>query len=449
LTVLPPVANISLARGLQLLVESRASYKRNHNAIRGFVRQAFAPIGPALHGSPEAQLLLCCARTRILPDTAEHIAALLEQDLDWQYLVEVASAHRILPLLHNTLTATPLKIIPGDVLADLKQRVLAKAERDMLLVAELARVLAAFNAEGVRAIPFKGPVLAAAVYRNFALRRFYDLDILIHPQDSFKARCALRDLGYQQEGHHAPGWEDHFVEQGGRWEVDLHERVASRYFPTVATFDELSAGCQTVLIQGVPIPTLSAEDLLLVLSIQLAKDCRQWKQRLVQICDTAELIQRFPDLQWEVVLRRARAIGGWRILLLNVLLANNLVEAEVPTAVRRLANADPVVPLLASDVGHRLFPAPTFGGRPLPIGTGMPQRVDSWFHLRARERFRDKLSYVYQFLQDRVSLLVTPTRRDHAFLQLPGRLRPLYYVVRPFRVLLQWVRTGHLKSQSD
>jgi hypothetical protein len=425
---------------------ARGSSKRAPQRDHGMVRAV--SVVPSRHGRPEAQLLLCCARTRVPPDIAERIAALLEQDLEWRYVVEAAAAHRVLPLLHNSLTATGSSGIPDDVRTELNARVLANAERDMLLVGELIRLLVAFEAAGVRAIPFKGPAVAASVYRNLALRRFFDLDVLIHPQDLREARSVLRTSGYRQIGHHAPGWEAHFMERGGRWVVDLHERIAPRYFPTVATFDELRARCETVVIHGRPVLTLGTVDLLLVLSVQLAKDCRCWKQRLVQICDTAELIRGSLHLEWDDVLRRARAIGGCRFLLLNVLLANDLLDAELPESVCGLARADPVVATLAVEVCQRLFPWPVGTGRPLPIGAGMPPKLDSWFHLRGRERLRDRITYVYQLLLDRVSLLVTPTARDRAFVRLPGRLDAVYYVVRPFRVLWQATRTGRLKSSS-
>jgi hypothetical protein len=166
----------------------------------------------------------------------------------------------------------------------------------------------------------------------------------------------------------------------------------------------------------------------------------------VQVCDTAELIRSCPDLDWDAVLRRARASGALRMLLLSVLLASELLDADVPEPVRRLSRTDPVVPELAADVGRRLFPPPADAGRVLPIGVGMPPKVDSWFYLRARERLRDRIGYLVRLLWTRLSLLVTPTDSDRTWIRLPQGLGLLYYVVRPARVLLQGIRTGHLKS---
>jgi hypothetical protein len=398
---------------------------------------------------PEAELLLCCARTRVEARTAERIGALLERELNWQFLIQTAVAHRVTPLLSTTLSATYPEAVPEPVLRELRDLVLTYAERDLLVAQELPRVLGVCEARDIRAIPFKGPLLAASVYGNLALRRFYDLDILVQSRDVLKASDALRSLMYRQEGHRALGWEYHFVEEGGRWLVDLHERVASRYFPTPATFDELWTRRRPVVIDGKPILTFGPEDLLLVLSVQLAKDCRSWKQRLMQICDAAELIRTSPDLDWEFVLQRARVIGGMRILLLELRLANELLDAALPERVHRIVYDDRAVRTLAEEVRARLFPPPAGPGEALPIGTGIPiSREDSWFHLRVRERVPDKLRYLCQVAQSRVSTLVTPTYRDRSFLALPEPLGFLYYLVRPVRILLQWARTGRLKARA-
>jgi len=53
------------------------------------------------------------------------------------------------------------------------------------------------------------------------------------------------------------------------------------------------------------------------------------------------------------------------------------------------------------------------------------------FHLRAQERWRDRLRYCA-----RVAL--TPTPGDWAWLRLPDALYPLYYVLRPIRLAVKY-----------
>jgi hypothetical protein len=402
-------------------------------------------MGPVASRSPEAELILCCARTQLTTQTTERIRTLLERDLDWPTLIGAALVQRVAPLLHRWLSTIRPEAVPAAVLDDLKGRFLANAERDVLLVEELPRLVATFESRGIRAIPFKGPLIAASLYGNLALRRFYDLDILVHPQDVPGAKNALLSLGYRQEGFAGAG-EWHFMEEQGRWPVDLHERVAPRYFPLPAPFDELWARLEPVLLQGRPILTLAPEHLFLVLSLQLAKDCRQCKQRLAQICDAAELVRAYPELDWEFVLQRARALGMLRILLLELHLVSDLLDAPLPERVLRAARADRRVRSLAVQVSARLFAHP---GAPAQAARAEPgtHRVDTRFYLSSRERLRDKVGYVFQRTQICLRPLITPTERDRRFVALPRELTFLYYLVRPVRVLVQWARTGQLRSQ--
>jgi hypothetical protein len=395
--------------------------------------------------SPEAELILCCARTQPSARTTERVRALLERDLDWPTLIGTALVQRVAPLLYTWLSTIHPEAVPTAVLDDLEARFLTNSERDLRLVQELPRVMAAFEARGVRAIPFKGPLIAAALYRNLALRRFYDLDILVHPHDVRGAKEALLSLGYRQEGF-AGDWEWHFMEAQGRWPVDLHERVTPVYFPSPAPFDELWEKLEPVSLQDRPILTLAPAHLLLVLSLQLAKDCRDCRQRLAQICDAAELVRTYPDLDWEFVRQRARAIGILRIVLLELQLVNDLLDAPLPEGVLQTVRADRRVRSLAVQVSARLFPRP---GAPVQALRAEPgtHRVDIRFYLSSRERLRDKVGYVFQRVGLRLLPLITPSDRDRRFVALPRALGLLYYVVRPVRVLVQWARTGHLRSR--
>src|SRR5262249_38626975 len=57
----------------------------------------------------------------------------------------------------------------------------------------LRELLCALSAAGVDAWPFKGPVLAAQLYGNFAMRQFGDLDVIVRPRD---VRAALAVLAH-------------------------------------------------------------------------------------------------------------------------------------------------------------------------------------------------------------------------------------------------------------
>ncbi len=166
--------------------------------------------------------------------------------------------------------------------------------------------------------------------------------------------------------------------------------------------------------------TLCAEHLLLVLCTHGAKHC--W-ERLGWICDVAELLRRTPGLDVCGLLDQARALGVERIVLLGLRLAAELLDAPLTDRVARRVRDDRTVRALAAHVRTTLFSR-------VPATSPDPWEL-RLFHLRARERWRDRLRY-----GARVAL--TPTAGDWAWLQLPDALYPLYYVTRSIRLVAKY-----------
>jgi hypothetical protein len=103
---------------------------------------------------------------------------------------------RISSLLYRRLYSLCPGKIPPTVLDYLRNGYLMRSARNLLLTTELLKILDLFDSEGIPAVPFKGPVLAAQLYEDAALREFNDIDILVPRQNAFKALRMLQYLGY-------------------------------------------------------------------------------------------------------------------------------------------------------------------------------------------------------------------------------------------------------------
>src|SRR2546425_5975977 len=376
---------------------------------------------------PEARLLLDCARTSLDPERAEQVWVLAGDHLDWAWLLDTARPHGILPLLHHHLRATGDGAVPAPVRAALSRRVEADARRNLRLAGELVRLLDLFARHGVTAVPYKGPLLAVRCYGDLALRPFRDLDFLVRPQDLATAHQVLVADGYrpwpprtprQQTAIRTTWHEDAFWRDDDI--VELHWALAPREFPLPLDLDDVWARLEPLPLGRTPVRTLCAEHLLLMLCAHGAKHC--W-ERLGWICDVAELLRSTPGLDLPGGLDRARDLGVHRMVLLALRLARDLLDAPLPDPVARRAQADGAVARLVAQVQWALF-------RHTP---GLPRDRPqlSPFHLRAQERWRDRLRYCA-----RVAL--TPTLGDWAWLRLPDALYPLYYVVRPIRLVVKY-----------
>ncbi|HVF54769.1 MAG TPA: nucleotidyltransferase family protein [Pyrinomonadaceae bacterium] len=380
-----------------------------------------------MFGRPEHELLLCVARVRVDARTAARINELLGLPLDWDYLLELARRHAVRPLVYWQLQTTAPHAVPAPYLRKLKENFQSNAARNLFLNGELCRVLRLFEEHGVPAIPYKGPALAVAAYGNLSLRRFVDLDIMTPRRDVLRARDLLISQGYAPQPalseaqqkillrtqHNLPLTRDE-----GRLIIELHWEVATKKFASAMDAEELWKRLETLTLGGVEVKSLSPEDLLLSLCVHGSKHL--W-ERLAWVCDAAELINSHPALDWPRVLGQARRAGIERMLFLGLRLARELLGAALPPEVESEAFDDSSVASLSAQVSAHLFDGADY--RP----AGLARNV--LFNLRARRRWRDKLRYF--------GFMVSPTDGDLTVLPLPASLSFVYYLMRPFRLLLK------------
>jgi hypothetical protein len=382
--------------------------------------------------SPEVELLLCCARTHLDSETAARIRALLQQRIDWKHLFQIAQEHGMMPLLYWNLHGTFPEAMPQATMNDLREQFRTNSLRNLVLTAELRRILTVFESHGIPVIPYKGPVLAAFAYGNLALRQFVDLDVLVHIQDIPRAKGVLASIGYRQqdlltptqeraflhsdcEYHFAPGGENRDL-------VELHWNITPRKFSFLLDPEELWGRLERISLGGDTVPTLSPEDLLLILC---AHGCAEFWHQLKLICDVAELIRVHEAMDWDELVKRASVLGSLRMFLLGLFLANDLLGVEPPTEVMKRVRRDRAVVALADGVYGWLFRG---GLQPRDFSESGEDNIFSPFHLEIRERLRDKVRYCAR-------VAFTPNEEDWNSLQLPPALWPLYYAVRPIRLI--------------
>src|SRR3989442_3875618 len=110
--------------------------------------------------------------------------------MDWEWLLRSRHPQGLLPLLYRRLGSRP-DSVPAAIRGALREGFEANARRALRLTAELLRLHEQLASRGVTVIPYKGPVLAASVYGDLALRPFSDLEFLVHRRDADRAEHVL------------------------------------------------------------------------------------------------------------------------------------------------------------------------------------------------------------------------------------------------------------------
>jgi hypothetical protein len=306
----------------------------------------------------EHELVLRCAHTRLDPAMSRQIQHLAGQEIDWLAFEQIALDQRVSPLVYKSLSG--VACVPRVCLNLFRRRFEENARRNLYLAGQLLRLTDAFRAEGIVAIPYKGAVLASAVYGNLALRQFDDIDILIPQRDLPRAYHCLVGEGFQAEmpfeacvvgGGGAPG-QYCFFKDGGNCLVELHTEQTLRYYPRPLDLEELFGRVVSVPLGGAAVPSFAPEDLLMILSVHASK---HFWSRLLWICDVAELVQIPQGFGWDSALERARQRGCERMVLLGLYLAEEFLQVPLPEMVRARMRESRHVRTLGRRVAAMLF----------------------------------------------------------------------------------------------
>lgn len=422
----------------------------------------------------ETELLLLLARTRVSPEATERIAVLLDQELDWLRFTRNALSHDVLPLVYTSLKPAGGRAVPASILDQLARYFDRHARHNRRLAAELLRLLALLDAHSIPALAVRGPELAAAAYGELALRTFGDLDILIRRRDALRARDILFADGYTLYGTRLdadgfpaePGkYEYMFTRHDGDWFTELHWRLTPQHLLASLDFEHLGGRRSLVTLNGTPVPTLTAEDTLLVLSIH--GYTHHWG-RLKWVCDVAELVGAASHMNWRQVEVNARRFGCWRMVALGLRLASDLLDAPLPEGVSSLVRRDRRVASLAAAIQDRLLNGSdaerlselfhSFGTYraariadlgalgvipSCPPGSGYDGSTLPYHPFQLLERCRDWIWNGVRFAR----LLLTVNAKDRALLPpLPRPLHAAYYPVRWVRLLVVYGLTPLVRN---
>jgi len=339
-------------------------------------------------------------------------------ELEWSQLIRLAKAHAVLALVAQNLKAGGWTGVPGPVVAEMTRFRAGLTARNLFLTRQLLDLLDVLADEGVKAIPYKGPLLAADAYGDLGLRPFVDLDIIVSQGDALRAKNRLIAEGYQSQtplsdselaGQLPHDYAFPLRHPATGIVVELHWKLSpSCPLGLEALLPHASAF--PLLDSSVPCPC--PEQLLVMLCVHGAKHA--W-ERLEWICALGGVIARHPGLQWDQARAEAEKLGVTRSLALGLLLAAKLVDAPVPDEV--LAAVDgPGAGAVATEIEANLGAA-----------DGGPLQELRRYSLRLRVRSpADRVRYLWE--------LRHPTERDRSFFPLPRRLAFLSYALRPLRV---------------
>lgn len=385
---------------------------------------------------PEMQLVLASARAQLNPAAAQEVESAAAQPLDWLKAADLASSHRLSPVLISQVQQHAPARVPERVRLDLIERFRAHTIRNFALTRELLEVLSLLEKSNMDVLAFKGPILSQQLYNDVSFREFLDLDILVSPGDAWTAMGLLS----------AKGFEPQFVlsrQQFARFQrsrsdmalyhkakelpVDVHWGLLSSGYSFSPAVQMAWESVQSVSIASRYVKTFSSEAQLLFSCLHQAK--HNWL-RLGRLMDLGALIQQSPGMDWQQIQERAGSFGTARMIRVSLRLVQQLFEVALPGRVTEWLENDIHSRKIAERIFKRLLLADTTADQPMTL--------DPLFRA-SMESLADRTFYWFD-------TILRPTPLEWALLPLPEKLYPLYYPIRMGRLVCKYT-VGRLRAR--
>ena len=357
------------------------------------------------------------------PASSERVAYYASTVKDWDAALASLRNHRLAPQAFVHAQLQSFRGFPETVSKALTSLHTANVSRQAAMRQALEVAVLALGRHDIPSICLRGPAMAELLYAPPSARHFDDLEVIVSHSDLQRARSVLNGLGYYPLAELPRSLQRKIQNAGGEcllkqpnldFVLNLSWCVAPRYFK----FEPIDWNKELVelTLDGEGIRTLNAEEYVMLLCTYGTQN--MWS-RLSWVADVAALLKR-ESLDWNRVISLAIASGGVRMLVIAVVLTHMLCNSHIPPPLQAWVSRDRRCWVHAKRVadahmGNLLFNPKDDIHRAI-------------FHIRCRERIRDRFHYI-------IHRLLQPSMNDYGAVSLPAALYPLYYLVRPIRLI--------------
>ena len=285
-----------------------------------------------------ARLLVLCARPGIDTGDMAEVLGLHTPAPDWAALLQMADEEGVLPLLYWSLRNRPDRVPPA-VLGRLRVHYLRNLARNVRISKQAEPFFAALRDSGLRALLTKGLRLASTVYADIGLRPFWDLDLVVRPDDWPAIRIILAEQGFEeaQAGPPAPdaacletGWAYSPYFRRGDLVLEFHFNVLGLHFPAGTSGLEGPAA-RTMPLRGTEVTVYSPERELCYLCLHAQQHSYR---RLIWLTDIARVAVRH-DIDWAGISAICGTMKIHAPVYHGLFLANTLWPGTIPSGALR------------------------------------------------------------------------------------------------------------------
>jgi hypothetical protein len=252
-------------------------------------------------------------------------------DAEWTALLAAAHDHRVTGQLQTAVDAGAL---PATEIQANQARCAHRAMvmRVLSLERELLALVDLLATASVEMLVLKGTAVANLDYCDPGLRSFVDLDVLVRPRDIDRAVRVLCAAGFVRTLAEPRRGFDRRFDKGvtllspREYGLDLHRTFVLGPWGLLVDLESLWEGCDTVIVGGRPIGTLSQVNRFMHACYHAALG--DWPLRLASLRDVAEMLS-WADSNVASVVRRATEWGAAAVVAAAVADTCRLLDIQV------------------------------------------------------------------------------------------------------------------------
>ena len=386
--------------------------------------------------NPEFKLLLAIARSK--NDLDNFIS---EHQIDWDYLLELAFHHGMLPILHLGLNKSKEYKIPAKVTDHLKNFYFENTQSNILLLGNLVKLLQLLDEAKIEVVPFKGILLSKDLYQGYTIRQAGDIDILVKPKDVPKVIEILETQGYEKEHPFSKNQqialakisrEKHFRMNYSKKSlvIEIHWRVYTQESIGEPELDFFWDNLKNTTLQNVESKTFRPEVMLMYLCFHAYRHL--WR-RLFWLWEIDQFIKNKQNLNWNWILENSRKFGSENVIFLSLLVVHDAFGTEIPQLIWDQIKTNQHVQQLFSQIKIE----------PERFDLEVDQKID-FLNIKDMTRIHNNLlNRANQFMR----FAFTPNHFDILTFDFHPTLHFLYFLLRPFRLLFTTARQLFMPSK--
>jgi len=298
------------------------------------------------------------------------------------------------------------------------------AQKNMLMSAELIKVMKLLKENNIEAIAFKGPTLAQMAYGDIALRQYADLDILIDEKDIeqcynliLKTHTTTIDKKFLRNTLFTEKNSDiQYFNKKNNILIEIHWKLFRTQFSNYNQFSNIFNTKKEVLLQGHKLHVFNDEILLVYLCMHGSKHC--W-ERISWILDISMIINNNKTLDWNFIKDQALKLECETMLYLGLELCHKLFNTKIPIPYKQ--NTNLINYVLKSFIYL------------LQKQTEVNKNLNTFkFHFALNDTTYQKVKFL-------IKTIFPINAQDVSEINLPKSFYFLYYIIKPFRLIIKYI----------